>query len=722
MTVNYTGGSRQAHRRVARKSCVSFLSRCGPTCAFSCSTRPSGAARTDSRSETHRQLDATGAPSYRIAAPSRSTAIHLTSLRNTFKKPTGVGKRPTSSAAAAASDMPRFDFSFAQQENAGQKQQRRRENAASAEEMMRNLYPDDAYDPNNPLERGTPLTAGPGRYRWLTYSLECHPAAPPPPMTTSSAMFSDQRRRVLATGDWAGLGSSSNWKPARPAADRSSPRMTKRPRTRTPSPEYTPLTPPPRGGFLRGSSIDLASDDDDEDDDESKAAEEEDGEKTFESGGDYSSEVEDAVILLPERGQAGATGLYRSEGGPDSVDPLTISADQGRGSLAQTDARKTTSIALQGAHFQWSARKRLAAATTTASRRNFGSPPPCLLPPRPQEPSASLAKVEETEEEEEQDLLRDLSGVRGLSLEDQSYEPSAASPTTTKQPAPHDSLELFDFSPHQSTADDDLGGAIQVQEDEEQAVGPVIEKLAARIVDPQQPQEEGPKKEMETVAGAASPTAEAAVEPPPSAPASTAFHEYVAPSPSPQDDLPSPSPAAAPTADWDLEAMWRDMQGFLPAPPNLAPTHHLAHLRDEAFALHEPDEINTGTIPVFAALDEGRVLLVSEQMGLGCEALTAEQADELVKREMAMRASGVMPIEWYSNEEEEECSDTEKKPGSQQLGRDGTGGEGVVESRDDDDEGWDPDAEDVGLTLPGRRILTPGLLFASDDDTGILEP
>lgn len=53
--------------------------------------------------------------------------------------------------------MPRFDFSFAQHENVGQKQQRRRENAASAEEMMRNLYPDDAYDPQNPLERGTPL-------------------------------------------------------------------------------------------------------------------------------------------------------------------------------------------------------------------------------------------------------------------------------------------------------------------------------------------------------------------------------------------------------------------------------------------------------------------------------------------------------------------------------------------------------------------------------------
>ncbi|KWU41977.1 hypothetical protein RHOSPDRAFT_36469 [Rhodotorula sp. JG-1b] len=690
MTVNYTGGSRQAHRRVARKS----------------------------------QLDATGAPSYRIAAPSRSTALHLTSLRNTFKQPSGV-KRPTSSAAAATSDMPRFNFSFAQQENVGQKQQRRRENAASAEEMMRNLYPDDAYDPNNPLERGTPLPAGHGRYRWLTYSLGCHPVAPPPPMTTSSATFSDQRRRVLAAGDWAGLGSSSNWKPARPAADLSLSGMaTKRPRTRTPSPEYTPLTPPPRGGFLRGSSIDLASEEEDEDDDKSKA-EEEERETTFGSGGDYSSEVEDAVILLPERGQAGATGLYRSEGGPGSVDPLAYLVNQGRGSLAPTDARKTTSIALQGAHFQWSARKRLAAATTTASRRNFGSPPPCLLPCRSQEPSASLAKVEETKEEEEQDLLRNLSGVRGLSLEDRSYEPSAASPSpTTEQPALHDSLELFVFSPHQSTADDDLGGALHVKEDEEQAVEPVIEKLAARSVDLQQPQEE-PKKEMETVTGSASPTAEPAVEPPQTASASTAFHEYVALSPSPQDDFPSPLPsAAAATAEWDLEAMWRDMQGFLPAPPNLAPIHHLAHLRDEAFALHEPDKI--ATMPTFAAL-EGKVLLVSEQMGLGCEALTAQQADELVKREMAMRASGVMPIEWYSNEGEEECSDTEKKPGSQQLGRNGTGGQDDEENRDvdDDDEGWDPDAEDVGqqgAALPGRRILIPGLLFASDDDTGILEP
>ncbi|GAA5959464.1 hypothetical protein JCM8115_003717 [Rhodotorula mucilaginosa] len=122
MTVNYTGGSRQAHRRVARKS----------------------------------QLDATGAPSYRVAAPSRSAAIHLTSHRNTFKKPSGV-RRPTSSATAA-SGMPRFEFSFAQQEKVDQ-QQRRRDNATAAEERMRNLYPDDAYDPNNPLERGTPLSA-----------------------------------------------------------------------------------------------------------------------------------------------------------------------------------------------------------------------------------------------------------------------------------------------------------------------------------------------------------------------------------------------------------------------------------------------------------------------------------------------------------------------------------------------------------------------------------
>ena len=170
--------------------------------------------------------------------------------------------------------------------------------------------------------------------------------------------------------------------------------------------------------------------------------------------------------------------------------------------------------------------------------------------------------------------------------------------------------------------------------------------------------------------------------------------------------------------------MWRDMQGFLPAPPDLAPIHHLAHLRDEAFALHEPDEI--ATIPAFAAF-EGKVLLVSEQMGLGCEALTAQQADELVKREMAMRASGVMPIEWYSTEGEEERSDTEKKPGSQQLGRNVTGGQDEEENRelDDDDEGWNPDAEEVGqqsVALPGRRILIPGLLFASDDDTGILEP
>jgi hypothetical protein len=267
-----------------------------------------------------------------------------------------------------------------------------------------------------------------------------------------------------------------------------------------------------------------------------------------------------------------------------------------------------------------------------------------------------------------------------------------------------------------------------VKEDEEQAVGPVIEKLAARSVDAQQLQEE-PKKETETVLVAASPPAQPAVEPPPSGSASPAFHEYVAPSPSPQDDFPSPSPspspspAAAATAEWDLEAMWRDMQGFLPAPPDLPPIHHLAHLRDEAFALHEPDEI--ATITTFAAL-EGKVLLVSEQMGLGCEALTAQQADELVKREMAMRASGVMPFEWCSNEEEEKCSDTEEKPGLQQLGRDGIDGQGDATGRDDDDdEGWDPDAEDVSqqsAALPGRRVLIPGLLFAPDDDTGILEP
>lgn len=666
MTVNYTGGSRQGHRRVARRS----------------------------------QLDATGAPSYRVTAPSRSGAIHLASLRNTLKRSTGVGKRSTSSAAAA-SDMPRFDFSFAQQENLGQ-QPKRRENA-SAEEMMRILYTDDAYDPNNPLER----------------------AAPPSP-NTSFATFSDQRRRVLATGDWAGLGSSSsNWRPARPAADLALSWMKKRPRTRTPSPEYTPLTPPPRGGFLRGSSVDLATDDDD--DDHGLRAGEEDEETTFETVGDYSSEIEDAVILLPERGHPGATQVYRSKGDPGSVDPLAFLANQGRGSLTQTEARKTTSIALKGAHLQWSARKRLAAATRTSHRNVVGYPPPRLRPPRPQEPPASLAKVEETEED--QDLLRDLSGVRGLSLEDQSYEPTTASPSpSSEQPQPHDSLELFDFSPHRSTADENFGGVRVTEEDEQQhqqPVVPVLEiKLEAGSVDPQQQQVE-PRKETKTVTITASPTAQPAVEPPPSASAFTALHEYVPPS-SPQDGFPSSSPAAAATAEWDLEAMWRDMQGFLPAPPDLAPIHHLAHLRDEAFALHESDEL--ATIPTFAAL-EGKVLLVSEQMGLGCEALTAEQADELVKREMAMRGSGVMPIEWYSNEEEEEPSeepcDTGKRPQPQQLGKNGAGGQGADESHnDDDEEGWDPDAEDVdqrGTALPGRRILNSGLLFASDDDTGILE-
>lgn len=509
------------------------------------------------------------------------------------------------------------------------------------------------------------------------------PASPPTRGSDAAVTYSEQRRRVLASRDWAGLSlSASSWTVSRrPAELTLSTRRGKRPRARSPSPEYyTPLTPPPRGGFLRGSSVEVGASPDETDNVPSGAV-------SVVSTGDFSSEVGDAVILLPERGRPDATGATRRSDAAAArrqglEDPRRTS-DRSFGSrLDHAKASPTAgSAGLQRGPSQWSARKRL--GTIPSAANGSGLPP--HRPPAP----LWLPKTAEIDET----LLDDLSGVRGLSLEDQ-HEPNS-----TPAGMFSDSLEILDFSPRRPGADHAPGC------DEQQRDGSVVEELAG-AADPER-QRQHPDW----------PAALSEVKPPalvPAVSASATRTGLAAAVRDPALDLPS--------AEWNLELLSRGAYGSFPAPPDLAPLRHLSHLRDEA-ALHQPDEVET--VPSVAALEEeeeeeggggeGNVLLVSEHMGLGCDFLTAEQADKLVLREMMMRTSGVLPLEWYSRNDD---SDSEGEPT--------LGARTDVDDADadtDGDEGWDSHVQYAASGSYRRPLrVIPGVLFGPDDDSGILEP
>ncbi|GAA5977718.1 hypothetical protein JCM10908_005069 [Rhodotorula pacifica] len=604
MTVNYTGGSRQAHRRFARKQ----------------------------------QLDATGAPTYSVAAANRAAGLHLASLRN---RPLTASMR--TSASTTGFTRPSFDFSFAQ-ENVGQQ---RRDSAM--DQMM------------------------------------------PQPIASSSAAgsYEAQRRRILATRDWAGL-SSTRWKPPRPA-DLSLTEPAKRPRTRSPSPIYTPLSPPPIGGYLRGSSADPATDADAEDEDEE--------EMSVEPAGDYSSEIEDAVILLPERDEYAHAGEKVSFSPPKSRFGLDLSNAVNPPSKPRSDSLPgthafSTASSPEGspkAHFQWSARKRLGNAAAALDD----------MPTRPtryQAPSL-LAKVDEGAEN---DLLKDLSGVRRLSLADQDE------PAGMRLQQAGDSLEIVDFSPRHGNVDLPFTKVDVLNSSNADSPGDRSELPAEQEAVSSKPATSTPPaSQPASYRGAGTARASSALV----ASEETSSYERVCP----KNESNTPAP------DLDLEAIRIALNGYLPAPPNLSPVHHLAHSRDES-ALHMPDDLVLG--PPFASF-EGDYLLVSEHMGLGCEGLTAEQADDLCMREMAMRESGIMPLEWYAADEggsdaEEGTPLAAKTDGNSAVH--GSIADGYDD--DDDDEDWDPEVDELDRNAPiqiAKRVI-PGLLFEPDDETGILEP
>lgn len=94
-----------------------------------------------------RQLDATGAPSYSVAAVNRSAGVRIASVRRGLRQ-------PAAAAAAAALEGPSFDVRAGVTTRPSFDVQLARTGAAGSNSTRQLTYVDDAYDPRNPLARG----------------------------------------------------------------------------------------------------------------------------------------------------------------------------------------------------------------------------------------------------------------------------------------------------------------------------------------------------------------------------------------------------------------------------------------------------------------------------------------------------------------------------------------------------------------------------------------
>lgn len=96
-----------------------------------------------------RQLDATGAPSYSVAAVNRSAGVRIASVRRGLRQPAAAA-----AATAAALEGPSFDVRAGVTTRHSFDVQLARTGAAGSNSTRQLTYVDDAYDPRNPLARG----------------------------------------------------------------------------------------------------------------------------------------------------------------------------------------------------------------------------------------------------------------------------------------------------------------------------------------------------------------------------------------------------------------------------------------------------------------------------------------------------------------------------------------------------------------------------------------
>ncbi|BGP26268.1 oxidoreductase [Rhodotorula toruloides] len=139
--------------------------------------------------------------------------------------------------------------------------------------------------------------------------------------------------------------------------------------------------------------------------------------------------------------------------------------------------------------------------------------------------------------------------------------------------------------------------------------------------------------------------------------------------------------------------------------PPSSPPRHLRHLYEPEI-YHLPDKLQEADLE-----DIGGVILVHEGLGLGCDSIAREQASGLLSRELAMRHSGIEPLEWGSTSDGKD---------SEAWGEEDELDEAEV------DEGYIAEQDTIKQASPPKITpsapLPDGLIFDQFDDMGILEP
>ncbi|BGP56918.1 hypothetical protein JCM8202v2_004554 [Rhodotorula sphaerocarpa] len=480
----------------------------------------------------------------------------------------------------------------------------------------------------------------------------------------SRALLREDRRRLLLTTKWEMPQPPPPPPPPR-TLPRPSPAWVSSSRVResglvAPASSYVPLASPPPGGFFPGSALAEGMNGNNSPAEEDQIL-------------DYSSEPEDAVSPVTKE----LPLLYRDELEPPPQ-PLDgsrqtsglnrdFSSDTPCGPASPPNATHSYSTNLSTTHSSWSGSSKSTHGSARATPRILSS----LSPPSA---GSGCLHTDVTP--------HDLPSVEHLSLQTPEVEPIEAPPESLLKEVSDHSLEIVDFSqPRPSTARAtsiaaDLGRARNVASSSESPRGDSRDstKSPRLLGQPDEALHASHPEPVQVEAGISAP------------------------------DRSDPIEAPLRPPDLDLDALARARHFTPPAASHLPPLHYLARIRsfeNSPLAAVEPDDVRW---PYSAHAHAQDVLLVSERMGLGCDALTSQQADRLVRQEFILRQCGVPPLEWAWKDSEGEEED------------------GRAEEADGH-EGWSPDELERMVTsapAPTRR-LAAGELFHSSDLSGILE-
>lgn len=419
-----------------------------------------------------------------------------------------------------------------------------------------------------------------------------------------------------------------------------------------------PFSPPPPGGFLRGSSIEL---------EETTAAGKQDEIVDYESTGS-----DDVIVLIPEKERPPREldlGLPVAPSDARRSAFASTSTSRTDGSLQRTNESQWQSRS-PGLPYhsssKWSGRKK---STSLAVTGMFCTSPPSTSPTQPTHPADIDIRY-----------AQDVSALRKLSLEDR--QPTPPRPSAADRPSSFDEL---DFSPPSAL----LAEFPKIEPSDHASKSPPLgtERNQADLeTDAAQPTyaDELPSPNRQTTVPAQPDVQD------------LASHSTEDAQPS----MPSPRALNDPVVEMTVHAP----EGWPVSGPELPP---LAYLPRDYESISDPTLVEDDTLkaPYAAAAEEG-IVLVSERMGLGCVSLTPDQADRLMMREFAMRKSGIPPMEWaWADEADELAHDSLDDWDENDEGWDSDELEMLT----------------YRVVAPPPRPDS-GQLFGDKDETGILEP